>query len=68
MEVAVKTLKPEAPEMEQTRFLQEAAIMGQFCHPNIVLLHGMVTVGKPVSTILLLMCLSLSGSCFPSYS
>ena len=31
------------------RFLQEAAIMGQFCHPNVVRLYGVVTVGDPVS-------------------
>ena len=47
--VAVKTLKEEASEEEMVKFLQEAAIMGQFHHPNIVKLHGVVTVGKPVS-------------------
>ena len=49
MEVAVKALKPDAPEDEEVKFLQEAAIMGQFYHSNIVKLHGVVTLGKPVS-------------------
>ena len=31
------------------KFLQEAAIMGQFHHPNIIKLHGVVTTGEPVS-------------------
>ena len=49
VEVAIKTLKAEASEKEKVKFLQEAAIMGQFHHPNIVKLHGVVTVGNPVS-------------------
>ena len=47
--VAVKTLKDNASEEEKVKFLQEAAIMGQFHHPNIVKLYGVVTVGEPVS-------------------
>ena len=34
---------------QMVKFLQEAAIMGQFQHPNIVELHGVVAVGEPVS-------------------
>ena len=49
MEVAIKTLKKDASEEKRVKFLQEAAIMGQFHHPNIVKLHGVVTVGEPVS-------------------
>ena len=49
VEVAVKTLKPGSDETDQVKFLQEAAIMGQFKHPNVIRLHGVVTVGKPVS-------------------
>ena len=49
VEVAVKMLKPGSDEMDQVKFLQEAAIMGQFKHPNVIRLHGVVTVGKPVS-------------------
>ena len=48
MEVAVKALAITATETNRVKFLQEAAIMGQFYHPNIVRLHGVVTVGDPV--------------------
>ena len=54
VDVAVKTLRTEASEKDEVRFLQEAAINGQFKHPNIVKLLGVVTVGKPVSLRLLL--------------
>ena len=53
VEVAIKTLKAEASEEERVKFLQEAAIMGQFHHPNVVKLHGVVTVGDPVSVVLI---------------
>ena len=49
MEVAVKTLKPGSGETEKVKFLREVAIMGQFSHPNIVKLYGVVTIGEPVS-------------------
>ena len=54
--VAVKTLKPGLKETDRLKFLQEAAINGQFQHRNVVKLHGVVTVGEPVSqcTIILL--------------
>jgi serine/threonine protein kinase len=48
-EVAVKTLKPGSSENDRIRFLQEAAIMGQFNHPHIVKLYGVVTLEDPVS-------------------
>ena len=41
-------LKPEGTEDDRLKLLQEAAIMGQFLHKNIVKLHGVVTVGDPV--------------------
>ena len=41
--VAVKTLKGGAKEEDKVKFLQEAAIIGQFSHPNVVKLHGIVT-------------------------
>ena len=47
--VAVKTLKPGCSEGDKIKFLQEAAINGQFRHPNIVKLIGVVTIGQPVS-------------------
>ena len=49
-EVAVKTVKSTS-EIERIKLLQEAAIMGQFAHPNVVRLHGVVTVGDPVSEL-----------------
>ena len=50
--VAIKTLNEHTSEEEKVKFLQEAAIMGQFHHPNIVKLHGVVTVGEPVSILI----------------
>ena len=49
VDVALKTLKEGAGEQDKVKFLQEAAIMGQFSHPNVVKLHGVVTEGEPVS-------------------
>ena len=48
-ELAIKTVKPGSKEEEKVKVLQEAAIMGQFFHPNVVRLYGVVTVGEPVS-------------------
>ena len=45
VEVAVKTLTDSA---NTVKFLQEAAIMVQFRHPNILTLHGVVSAGDPV--------------------
>ena len=50
MEVAVKALK-QSSEKETVMLLQEAAIMGQFHHPNVVKLLGVVTMGEPVSNL-----------------
>ena len=47
--MAVKMLQLKATEPDRVRFLQEAAIMGQFHHPNVVKLHGVVTRDDPVS-------------------
>ena len=49
MEVAVKTLQSSASQEDRVKFLQEAAINGQFRHPNVVKLLGVVTLGEPVS-------------------
>ena len=48
MTVAVKTLTDSA---NTVKFLQEAAIMAQFRHPNILTLHGVVSAGHPVSLL-----------------
>ena len=47
--VAIKMLKDGASEEDKVKFLQEAAIMGQFSHPNVVKMYGVVTMGDPVS-------------------
>ena len=49
VEVAVKTLQSSASQEDRVKFLQEAAINGQFRHPNVVKLLGVITVGEPVS-------------------
>ena len=49
VEVAVKTLQSSASQEDRVKFLQEAAINGQFRHPNVTKLLGVVTVGEPVS-------------------
>lgn len=49
MHVAVKALQEDAPEEDRVKFLQEAALMGQFSHSNIISLYGVVTVTEPVS-------------------
>ncbi len=49
IKVAVKTLKNGSDEDSRLKFLQEAAIMGQFKHPNVVTMHGAITDGEPVS-------------------
>ena len=51
MDVAVKQLQSGASEEEKVKFLQEAAINGQFRHPNVVKLMGVVTTGEPVCTL-----------------
>ena len=40
--VAVKSLRNETTDINRVKFLQEAAIMGQFSHSNIVKLYGLV--------------------------
>ena len=45
-EVAVKTLEGGASEEDRVKFLQEAAIMGQFDHPNIIKILGIVMEGS----------------------
>ncbi len=49
LQVAAKSLNEGASQTDKVRLLQEAAIMGQFKHPNITNLHGIVTQGGPVS-------------------
>ncbi|XP_032876956.1 ephrin type-A receptor 7 isoform X1 [Amblyraja radiata] len=50
--VAIKTLKVGFTEKQRRDFLCEASIMGQFDHPNIVHLEGVVTRGKPIMIVI----------------
>uniref|UniRef100_A0A673AW12 receptor protein-tyrosine kinase n=1 Tax=Sphaeramia orbicularis TaxID=375764 RepID=A0A673AW12_9TELE len=49
--VAIKTLKGGYVERQRRDFLREASIMGQFDHPNIIRLEGVVTKSKPVMIV-----------------
>ncbi|KAM6963135.1 ephrin type-B receptor 1-like [Aplochiton taeniatus] len=49
--VAIKTLKTGYSERQRRDFLSEAAIMGQFEHPNIIRLEGVVTRSRPTMII-----------------
>ena len=40
-DVAIKVLKSEKNNEMKIKFLKEAAIMGQFLHPNVVKLYGL---------------------------
>ena len=48
-EVAVKSLADGSTEEKRIQFLQEAAIMSQFKHPNVIKLHGVLIDHHPVS-------------------
>ena len=63
-EVAVKTMEDGASEGDRVKFLQEAAIMGQFNHPNIIRLLGIVAMtDKPVSFYVVVVFLPIGSSC-----
>ncbi|XP_048878093.1 ephrin type-B receptor 2b isoform X3 [Brienomyrus brachyistius] len=51
MVVAIKTLKSGYTEKQRRDFLSEASIMGQFDHPNVIRLEGVVTKSSPVMII-----------------
>ncbi|XP_012687930.1 ephrin type-B receptor 4b-like isoform X1 [Clupea harengus] len=46
--VAIKTLKGGYTDKQRRDFLSEASIMGQFQHPNIIHLEGVMTTSCPV--------------------
>ena len=50
LEVAVKTLNANASNKDKLRFLQEATIMSQFDHQNVIKLHGIV-IGTPMMIV-----------------
>ncbi|KAG5284058.1 hypothetical protein AALO_G00022530 [Alosa alosa] len=49
--VAIKTLKGGYTDKQRRDFLAEASIMGQFQHPNIIHLEGIITSSCPVMII-----------------
>ncbi|XP_072901688.1 ephrin type-A receptor 6 isoform X5 [Hemitrygon akajei] len=49
--VAIKTLKGGYMDRQRKDFLREASIMGQFDHPNIIRLEGVVTKSRPVMIV-----------------
>ena len=51
VEVAVKMLNTDASDKDKLRFLQEAAIMCQFDHQNVIKLHGVV-IKVPITIVL----------------
>ena len=52
VQVALKVLKEGSSETDKVKFLQEAAIMAQFKHPNVVSLYGVRSKGEPVSNVI----------------
>ena len=50
-EVAVKSLIQNSTQQDKIKMLQEAAILGQFKHPNIVKLFGVIKKGNSVTII-----------------
>lgn len=49
MEVALKTMKEsEGMEEDKIKFLQEAVMMAQFQHPNVLYLCGVARQGETV--------------------
>jgi serine/threonine protein kinase len=51
LNVALKTLSQSRKPEDKIKLLQEAVIMGQFSHPNVVQLFGIVSYGEPVSSV-----------------
>nr|BAA81719.3 protein tyrosine kinase [Ephydatia fluviatilis] len=50
--IAVKTLKPGSSDKMRDDFLTEASIMGQFHHPNVIKLYGVITKVEPAMIIM----------------
>ena len=48
---AVSPVQPGSPYKDRVDFLTEASIMGQFHHPNVITLHGVVTKSKLIIII-----------------
>lgn len=50
--VAIQTLRAGCSEKQKRSFLAEACIMGQFDHPNIIRLEGVITRGNTMMTVM----------------
>ncbi|XP_064386574.1 ephrin type-A receptor 3-like [Halichondria panicea] len=50
VDVALKSLTKTSEE-DKVKFLQEAAIMAQFRHPNIIMLHGVISEQHPIRLV-----------------
>ncbi|XP_073418512.1 ephrin type-A receptor 10 [Dendrobates tinctorius] len=50
--VAIQTLRAGCSEKQKRSFLAEASIMGQFDHPNILRLEGVITRGNTMMTVM----------------
>ncbi|CAK8698422.1 unnamed protein product [Clavelina lepadiformis] len=50
-DIAIKTLKSGYSTQQKLDFLGEASIMGQFDHPNVIRLEGVVTKSRPLMII-----------------
>ena len=51
VEVMIKVSNHGCSDTARVSLLQDAAVMGQFIHPNVLQLLGIVSVGEPVSSI-----------------
>lgn len=51
LDIIVKSLSIDAAQDEKIKLLQEATIMGQFHHPNIIQFYGVVNEEKVVRAI-----------------
>jgi hypothetical protein len=52
MLVAAKSLRKEALDSEREELLEEALVMAQMDHQNVVRLIGVVTRGRPIYVVL----------------
>ncbi|XP_032233800.2 uncharacterized protein LOC5509057 isoform X2 [Nematostella vectensis] len=52
VQVAVKMLRDSSDSEDRVKFLQEAAIMRQFTHRNVVYMYGVVTNSNPIMIVL----------------
>ena len=67
IEVAIKTLSEESSPDDKVKFLQEAAIMAQFRHPNVVQLYGIVSEGLEVRYVVFFLIFSYKALQTPGH-